>query len=132
MAHLVKNPRAMQETPVQFLGWEDPLKKGKAAHSSILAWRFHGLYSPWGRKSRTGLSDFHFHKKLKKKKKKDALRLFPLQIEFGDLRGVLSGPLEALTGKRSSASTSMFHDAQNELNVEGPCPLRVSWHKTRT
>ena len=66
------------------------------------------------------------------KKKKDALRLFPLQIEFGDLRGVLSGPLEALTGKRSSASTSMFHDAQNELNVEGPCPLRVSWHKTRT
>ena len=28
----------MQETPVQFLGWEDPLEKGMAAHSSILAW----------------------------------------------------------------------------------------------
>ena len=28
---------AMQETPVQFLGWEDPLEKGKATHSSILA-----------------------------------------------------------------------------------------------
>ena len=29
----------MQETPVQSLGWEDPLEKGKATHSSILAWR---------------------------------------------------------------------------------------------
>jgi len=38
IAQLVKNPPAMQETPVQFLGWEDPLAKGKATHSSILAW----------------------------------------------------------------------------------------------
>ena len=30
------------------LGWEDPLEKGKATHSSILAWRLPGLYSPWG------------------------------------------------------------------------------------
>ena len=37
IAELVKNPPAMQETLVQFLGWEDPLKKGKATHSSILA-----------------------------------------------------------------------------------------------
>ena len=36
---LVKNPPAMQETWVQSLGWEDPLGKGKATHSSILAWR---------------------------------------------------------------------------------------------
>ena len=34
---LVKNPPAMQETPVRFLGWEDPLEKRKATHSSILA-----------------------------------------------------------------------------------------------
>ena len=40
----------MQETWVQSLGWEDPLEKGKATHSSILARRIHGLYSPWGRK----------------------------------------------------------------------------------
>ena len=33
---LVKNPSAMQETPVQFLGQEDPLEKGQATHSSIL------------------------------------------------------------------------------------------------
>ena len=34
---VVKNPPAMQETPVRFLGWEDPMEKGKATHSSILA-----------------------------------------------------------------------------------------------
>ena len=36
MAQLVKNPPAMQETPVQFLGQEDLLEKGQATHSSIL------------------------------------------------------------------------------------------------
>ena len=39
VAQLVKNPPAMQETWVRSLGWEDPLDKGKATHSSILAWR---------------------------------------------------------------------------------------------
>ena len=39
IAQMVKNPPAMQETLVQFLGPEDPLEKGKATHSSILAWR---------------------------------------------------------------------------------------------
>ena len=39
---LVKNLPAMQETPVRFLGQEDPLEKGKATHSSILASRI-----PW-------------------------------------------------------------------------------------
>ena len=37
VAPLVKNPPAMQETWVQSLGWEDPLEKEKATHSSILA-----------------------------------------------------------------------------------------------
>ena len=37
VAQLVKNLPAMQETWVQFLGWEDPLEKGKATHSGILA-----------------------------------------------------------------------------------------------
>ena len=41
----------MQETLVRFLGWEDPLEKGEATHSSILACtEFHVLYSPWGHK----------------------------------------------------------------------------------
>ena len=39
---MANNLPAMQEAWVQFLGWEDPLKKGKATHSSILAWRI-----PW-------------------------------------------------------------------------------------
>ena len=52
---MVKNPPAMQETWVQSLGWEDPLEKGMATHSSILAGEFHGQrslvsYSPWGSK----------------------------------------------------------------------------------
>ena len=37
VTQLVKNPPAMGETWVQSLGWEDPLEKGKATHSSILA-----------------------------------------------------------------------------------------------
>ena len=39
---MVKNPPAVQETQVQSLGHEDPLEKGMATHSSILAWR-----TPW-------------------------------------------------------------------------------------
>ena len=42
VAQLVKNPPAMDETWVRSLGWEDPLEKGKAPHSGILAWRI-----PW-------------------------------------------------------------------------------------
>ena len=42
VAQLVKNPPAMWETWVRSLGWDDPLEKGKATHSSILAWRI-----PW-------------------------------------------------------------------------------------
>ena len=41
-AWIVKNPPAMKETRVQFLGLEDPLEKGMATHSSSLAWRI-----PW-------------------------------------------------------------------------------------
>ena len=96
VALLVKNPPAMQETPLWFLGWEGPLEKGEAAHSSILGllwWpseesackvgdlgsipglgrssgdgkgyplQYCGLdYTVHGfSKSRTWLSDFHFH-----------------------------------------------------------------------
>ena len=42
VAQLVKKSPAMQEAWVRSLGWEDPLEKGKATHSSILAWRV-----PW-------------------------------------------------------------------------------------
>ena len=39
VAQMVKNPPAMPDTWVRFLGWENPLEKGKATYSSILAWR---------------------------------------------------------------------------------------------
>ena len=60
VAQLVKNPPVIQDTWVQSLGWEDPMEKGKANQSSILAWRI-----PWTTvhgvtKNRTGLSNFHF------------------------------------------------------------------------
>ena len=48
VAQLVKNPPVMQETWVRSLGWEDPLEKGKAAHSSILAWRIPWTEEPGG------------------------------------------------------------------------------------
>ena len=74
MAPMVKNLPAMRETWVQSLGWEDPLEKGMATHSSILTWRI-----PWTEelgwlqsmgsydlaKGRTQMSDFHTHYKLK-------------------------------------------------------------------
>ena len=48
IAQLMDNLPAMWETWVLSLGWEDPPGKGKGARFSILAWRIHGLYSPWG------------------------------------------------------------------------------------
>ena len=60
MPQLVKNLPANRETWVRSLGWEDPLEKGTATHSNILAWRI-----PWTvvyvvTNGRTRLSDFHF------------------------------------------------------------------------
>ena len=60
IAQLVKNPPAMQETQVQFLGREDPLEKRKATHASILAWRIPWTAYSMESQSRTQLSDFHF------------------------------------------------------------------------
>ena len=51
MAQLVKSLPAMQETWVQSLGWEDPLEKEMATHSSILAWRIPWTEEPGGLES---------------------------------------------------------------------------------
>ena len=66
MAQTVNNSPTMQETWVRSVGWEDPLEKGTATYSSILAWR-----TPWteelgrpqsvGLQSWTQLGDFHTH-----------------------------------------------------------------------
>ena len=68
MAQRVKNLPAVQETRVLSLDWEDPLKKGIANHSNVLAWRI-----PWTEeprrlhtvhgvvKRKIQLNNFHFH-----------------------------------------------------------------------
>ena len=64
VAKTVKNLPATQETWIQSLGWKDPLEKGMATHSSILAWRIPYRGAWWAivhrvTKSRTRLSDKH-------------------------------------------------------------------------
>ena len=59
---MVKNQPVMQDTWVQSLGWEDPLEKGMATHSSILAWSIPWTEEPgglqsMGSQSQTRLSD---------------------------------------------------------------------------
>ena len=51
MAQMIKNLPAMQETQVQSLCQEDPLEKGLATHSSILAWRISWIEEPGGMQS---------------------------------------------------------------------------------
>ena len=48
VAQLVKNLPAVQETWVRSLGWEDPLEKEMATHTSVLAWRIPGMGEPVG------------------------------------------------------------------------------------
>ena len=61
ITQLVKNPPAMQETPVRFRGWEDPLEKGKvnllqySGRENSRHYIVHGVTKSW-----TRLSDFHF------------------------------------------------------------------------
>ena len=50
MDQLVKNPPAMWETWIRFLGWEDPLEKGQLPTPVFWPGEFHELYRPWGRK----------------------------------------------------------------------------------
>ena len=52
MAQWVKNPPAMQEMWVRLLDWGDPLEKGMATHSSILAWRIPCTKAPGGLQSK--------------------------------------------------------------------------------
>ena len=65
VAQTVKNLPAMQETQVRSLGWEDPLEKEMATHSSIIAWRIPQTGVCWATvhgvaKSQTWLRDWHF------------------------------------------------------------------------
>ena len=66
MAQTVKRLGAVWETRVRSLGWEDPLEKDMATHSSNLAWKIPwteepGGYSPWDRKESDTTERLHFH-----------------------------------------------------------------------
>ena len=79
VAQLVKNRSTMQETWVRSLGWEEPLEKEMANHSSTLAGRFHGWrsmvgYSPSGCSESYTTERLHFH-----------FSLYPAMEEFGIL-----------------------------------------------
>ena len=58
---MVKHLPTMRETQVQSLGWEDPLEKEMATHSSTLGRRSVVGYSPWGRKESDTTERLHFH-----------------------------------------------------------------------
>ena len=67
VAQMVKCLSTMQETWVQSLGWEDPLEKEMATHSSTVARKIHGQrslvgYSPWGLKESDTTERLHFMK----------------------------------------------------------------------
>ena len=57
----------MHETQVRFLGWEDPLEKGIATHSSILAWRIPWTEEP-GRLQSMGLQELDMTERLKRER----------------------------------------------------------------
>ena len=68
VAQMVKHLPEVQETQVGSLGWEDPMEKGMTTQFSILAWKIPwseelDRLHPWGRKSRTQLSDFTLKEK---------------------------------------------------------------------
>ena len=51
VAQIIKHLPTIRETQVQSLGWEDPLEKGMATHSSVLAWRIPWTEEPGGLQS---------------------------------------------------------------------------------
>ena len=65
VTQMIKCLPAMQETWVRFLGWEDPLEKEMAIHSSTLTWKIPWTeealdYSPWGRIELDTTEGLHF------------------------------------------------------------------------
>ena len=65
MAQTVKHLSTMRETQVRSLGWEDPLEKEMATHTSTLTWKIPWTeelvgYSPWGRKELDMTEQLHF------------------------------------------------------------------------
>ena len=94
----------MQETWVPSLGWEDPLEKEMATHSTILAWKIPWMEEPVA-KSRTRLSDFTFFTLL-------SFFTQPVGFQFSN-QGSNLGPLQQncqvpITGLPGNSQVSVF------------------------
>ena len=108
VAQTVKRPLAMQETQVQYLGWEDPLEKGMATHSSTLAWKI-----PWtkklGRLQSRGLQRNYSNKRRVNNTleylfiKKNGLKILRKQGLMGEFH-----PLIGWLKKKSKCMSSQF------------------------
>ena len=96
----------MQETQVRSHGWEDPLEKEMATHSSTLAWEIPWMedsssYSPWGCKESDTIEQLHFHfmaeseeelKSLLMKVKEDSGKV-GLKLNIQKAKIMVSGPI---------------------------------------
>ena len=101
----------MWETWVRSQGWEDPLEKGKATHSSILAWRILWTVKSMGViKSQTWLSDFHFHSYLH----------FKHTVQWHAWVHLYS--LSTVTRSSPELFLSCQIETLNPLNSHSPCP----------
>ena len=117
VAQLVKNLPAMWETWVRSLGWEDPLEKGKATHSSILTWRI-----PRGHKEPDTTEQLSL--KLRTGKALGTLLLCQL-LSWVPLRAKGSlGPSSVWTRTASPCACVLAHDHASTITHRlPPCPL---------
>ena len=79
----------MRDTLVQSLGWEDPLEKGKATHSSILAWRIPWTVLTYGQRSLAGYSPWG-HKELDMTEQLSTAQQPPSDVSLGRMLGDIS------------------------------------------
>ena len=122
VAQLVKNLPAMWETWVQSLSWEDPLEKGKATHSSILAWRIPWTTVHGDARSQTWLSYLHFHFLYSTHPASNTpytstgLRFFPLDSNLHPWTWLLSTALPS--GHRHQCSGTLKMQSHQRIRVE--------------
>ena len=103
VAHLVKNLPAVWETWVRSLGWEDALEKGTATHPVFWPGKFHGLYSPWGRKE----SD-----------RTEQLSLSPTWTRHRNLQPIVSNQIQQCTKRNTHLNQVGFiSDVQGWFNI---------------
>ena len=134
VAQLVKNPPAMWETWVQFLGWENPLEKGKATYSSILALRV-----PWAVQSmgsqRVGLDWVTFTSLPRRQGRASqvALAVKNSPANAGDIRDVGSIPGSGRSPEGGNVNPLQYSCLENPMDRGAwwPTAHRVTKSRTR-